>query len=302
MAFAGGACVGEEDVCVSTACARHSVLFSLPQGQEFGIIGIEMKGGLPVLVSAYQWFQRNRIYPVKAGLAVSRLLRNPDDTGQVFKVLEALRGDSLGRAHRRLLASDQGKKLLSDKPAIVRALNDRESLLGMPEGSIGRTYYDFVHAEGLSADGLIASSEEAPAVEKTSPELRWTGERLRDIHDLQHVMTGYGRDPIGELSLLSFMTTQTPGRGIDFIIFMGRQKFKKDHPEIDIAALISEGRQIGQQADWMLLTRWENRLHEPIAAVREELGFSLPEKYYAVKRDLLEAGLLETPLPSHQAA
>ena len=37
-----------------------------------------------MLASAYQWFQRNRIYPVKAGLAVSRLLRNPDDTGQVF--------------------------------------------------------------------------------------------------------------------------------------------------------------------------------------------------------------------------
>ncbi|WP_279250375.1 Coq4 family protein [Candidatus Marimicrobium litorale] len=263
---------------------------------------VTVKGGLPVLASAYQWFQRNRIYPVKAGLAVSRLLRDPDDTGQVFKVLEALRGDSLGRAHRRLLACEQGEKLLSDKPAIVRALNDRESLLGMPEGSIGRAYYDFVHAEGLSADGLIASSEEAPFVENVDVDMRWLGDRLRDIHDLQHVMTGYGRDPVGELSLLSFMTTQTPGRGIDFIIFMGRQKFKKDHPEIDINALIHEGRQIGQQADWMLLTQWENRLHEPIADVREELGFSLPQKYYAVKRDFLEAGSLETSLPSHQAA
>ena len=266
------------------------------------MIGSNSKGGLPVLASAYQWFQRNRIYPVKAGLAVSRLLRDPDDTGQVFKVLEALRGDSLGRAHRRLLACEQGKTLLREKPAIVPALNDREGLRVMPEGSVGRAYYDFVHAEGLSADGLIASSEEAPFVEDIDPDMRWLGDRLRDIHDLQHVMTGYGRDPIGELSLLSFMTTQTPGRGIDFIIFMGRQKFKKDHPEIDISALISEGRQIGQSADWMLLTRWEDRLHEPLAAVREELGFAFPEKYHAVKRDFLEGGVLDEPLPSHEAA
>jgi hypothetical protein len=36
--------------------------------------------------------------------------------------------------------------------------------------------------------------------------------------------------------------------------------------------------------------------------VREELGFFLPEKYYSVKRDVLEAGLLETPHQSDQVA
>ncbi|GIR71835.1 MAG: hypothetical protein CM15mP74_30860 [Halieaceae bacterium] len=77
----------------------------------------------------------------------------------------------------------------------------------------GRAYYDFVHAENLSADELIASSETSARKELyrgLSEEETWLADRLRDIHDLQHVMTGYGRDPVGELSLLSFMTTQTP--------------------------------------------------------------------------------------------
>ena len=47
-----------------------------------------------MLSAVGRWYQKNRIKPVKAGLAISRLLRDPDDTGQVFKILEALRGDS----------------------------------------------------------------------------------------------------------------------------------------------------------------------------------------------------------------
>jgi len=234
-----------------------------------------------MLRSIVRWYEVNRIKPIQAGLAVSRLLRDPDDTGQVFKILEALKGNSLGVALKRMRLDPRGQRLLEEQPNIVSVLNDREALLAMPEGSIGRAYYDFVHREGLSADGLIASSEEAPRFEKMGRNERWLGDRLRDIHDLQHVMTGYGRDTLGELCLLSFMTTQTPSRGIEFIIFMGRTKGQKENPDLDLKSLVREGREIGQSADWMLFTRWEDRLHEPLEKVRAELGFIPPSKYRA---------------------
>ena len=212
-----------------------------------------------MLNSFRNWYEQNRIKPIQAGLAISRLLRDPDDTGQVFKILEALRGDSLSRALRRMRNDERGQALLAEQPNIVDALNDREALAALPEGSIGRTYFDFVHAEGLSADGLVSSSHEAPRFEKIGQDQRWLGDRLRDIHDLQHVMTGYGRDTLGELCLLSFMTTQVPSRGIDFIIFVGRTKGQKEQPGLNLKELIGEGRQIGEAADWMLFTRSEDR-------------------------------------------
>ena len=55
-----------------------------------------------------RWYEQNRIKPIQAGLAISRLLRDPDDTGQVFKILEALRGNSLGRALARMRAERPG--------------------------------------------------------------------------------------------------------------------------------------------------------------------------------------------------
>ena len=230
------------------------------------------------------WFTRHRIKPITALRAVSRLLKDPDDTGQVFKIIEALKGDSIFAAVDKLKAHPDGRGMLTEKPDIKSLLNDREALAAMPEGSIGRAYYNFVHVEGLSADGLVASSEEAPRYDSLlGPDERWFADRLRDIHDLQHVMTGYGRDPIGEISLLSFMTTQVYNRGIQFIIFMGSRKFQKEHPDLDIKALIAEGKTIGERAAWMPCIRWEERLHEQLSDVRLELGFETPNRYKSIQ-------------------
>ena len=96
---------------------------------------------------------RRRVKPIVAWRAMRRLLADPDDTTQVFNIIEALKGDSLSKATKRLSASDAGRKLLQKKPDIVTKLNDRAWLLSLPAGSVGRTYYDFVHGENLSADG-----------------------------------------------------------------------------------------------------------------------------------------------------
>ena len=231
-------------------------------------------------------WRRSQVKPLLACRAMRKLLKDPDDTTQVFHIIEALKGNSLSVAVKRLKASGRGRALLKKKPNIVNKLNDREWLLSLPNGSVGRAYYDFVHAENLSADGLIASSETSfrqEIYEDLSEDEVWVADRLRDIHDLQHVMTGYGRDPVGELSLLSFMTTQTPNRGITFIVWIAKWKYLREVPEFDVRMLISEGAQIAKQAVWMLEVEWEKRLAEPIDAVRAELGFQPPSQYQRLR-------------------
>ncbi len=229
---------------------------------------------------------RQRVEPLRAWRAMRELLKNPDDTTQVFHIIEALKGDSLGAALRRLRCSEAGQALLREKPDIVERLNDREWLLSLPEGSIGRVYYDFVHGENLSADGLIASSETPSRYDiyrGLSEDEIWLADRLRDIHDLQHVMTGYGRDPVGELSLLSFMKTQTPNRGISFIVRIAQWKYLREVPQFDIRSLIKEGADIGRNAVWMVEIKWEEKLAQPLDAVRAELGFTAPQCYHRLR-------------------
>ncbi len=236
---------------------------------------------------------RHQIKPLKAIQSARRLVSDPDDTTQVFQIIEALKGDSLTGALTKLRSSDAGRELLSIRPDIVTLLNERLWLKSLPKGSVGRAYYDFVHRQNLSANELIRSSKAAPQYAGLSDEESWMASRLRDIHDLQHVMTGYGRDPVGELSLLSFMTTQTPNRGINFIIWVGKMKYRREVQEFDIRELIEEGAQIARDAQWMPGISWEKNLSEPLVDVRSELGFKPPLAYQRLRAEapqLLLAG------------
>ncbi len=219
------------------------------------------------------------VKPLQALRSVRALIANPDNTGEVFKVIEALKGGSIARAVARMEATPEGRELLRNKPDILPVLSDREALRVMPEGSVGRAYLRFVESQSLSADGLVAASEEAPRGQGNSPDERWLGNRLRDIHDLQHVVCGYGRDTLGELCLLSFMVTQTPNRGIAFIIFMARRKARQATKLFSVDACIDEGRRIGEAANWFAAVNWETRLAEPLEQLRRELGVRKPTLY-----------------------
>jgi ubiquinone biosynthesis protein COQ4 len=50
------------------------------------------------------------------------------------------------------------------------------------------------------------------------PSLAYLGKRLTQTHDFWHVLSGYNRDPVGELGMLAFTLAQTRSRGIGFIL------------------------------------------------------------------------------------
>jgi ubiquinone biosynthesis protein COQ4 len=219
------------------------------------------------------------IKPLQALHSVRALLADPANTGEVFKVIDALKGASLARAVSRLAATSQGTDLLRRKPELVPLLGNRAALRAMPDESVGRAYLDFVESRDLSADGLVAASEEAPRGMEKSADECWLANRLRDIHDLQHVMCGYGSDELGELCLLAFMVAQTPNRGISFIIYMATRKFRQEAPNIAIDDCVREGRSIGVEAKWLAAVDWEQRLIEPLAGLRQELRIGPPLLY-----------------------
>ena len=72
-----------------------------------------------------------------------------------------------------------------------------------------------MQSEKITADGLVDASEEnVPSeLESQSEELIAFGKRMRDQHDLWHVLTGYGRDTFGEDFLLAFTYAQTKNLG-----------------------------------------------------------------------------------------
>ena len=62
---------------------------------------------------------RHRIRPIRAVRSMRALIANPEATGEVFKIIEALKGGSLARAVERLRQCESGRRLLAARPCIT---------------------------------------------------------------------------------------------------------------------------------------------------------------------------------------
>ncbi|MGH1559558.1 Coq4 family protein [Caulobacter segnis] len=210
-----------------------------------------------------------------------RLLRDPDDTRQVFIVLQALRGRSGQRLFRRFQATEAGAAILEERRALLPRLQDRQALARLPKGSLGRTYLDFMATENLTADGLVDAS--ASVERDAAPEdVRLFQNRNRDMHDLTHVVTGYGRDPLGELCLLAFNHAQNGHLGVALIVLMGMTRLGKGPRGRAAQAAVIQGWRQGRAAAWLSGQDWESILAEPMETLRARLRIAAPTRYQAV--------------------
>ena len=74
-----------------------------------------------------------------------------------------------------------------------------------PPGHLAHAYCDFMEREGLTAQGLVDEFDRfAKHHEQFRDQFRWYLDRMRDVHDMLHVLTGYGRDALGEACVLAF--------------------------------------------------------------------------------------------------
>lgn len=234
---------------------------------------------------------RTRIRPREAMAALQRLLNNPDDTGQAFRVIGALSGDAGGRMYRRFRRSGKGARLLREKPQLFDALNDTARLLAMPEGSLGRAIGEYFDVEQLSAEGLAAASESAYSgadPDEVSEDEAFLMMRLRDQHDIFHVLTGYGRDVRGELAVLAFTAMQTRNPGVGFlpIYLLFRAGFRSD-----LGRLVRQGFRRGWRSNWIVDEEWERLLEQPLDELRTRFKIGAPPVYEQAR----SAGAPELP-------
>jgi ubiquinone biosynthesis protein COQ4 len=72
------------------------------------------------------------MHPIVAVRALRELFANPDDTQQVFEIIEALQGPALTRMRARLQKTVRGRQLLAEQPDLIPLLKDRDGLRALP--------------------------------------------------------------------------------------------------------------------------------------------------------------------------
>ncbi len=226
------------------------------------------------------------VRPFEALAAVLRLMRDKEATHEAFRISAALDGPVAERLYRRFAASEAGARVLAERVDLSRVLSDRPALAALPAGSLGRAYLDFTSREGLSPEGFQAEMDATgESFEGVGEDRQRFSYRLRHAHDLYHVLTGYGRDLLGELSVLAFTHAQTRAPSLLLMMAFGLVKAGREYPGLPALACLREGGRLGRAAGDLVCADWEGLLALPLEGARRQLGVGVPLRYVAIQRD-----------------
>ncbi len=227
-----------------------------------------------------------RRYPVRALAAGARWLINPVSEGgakQVPRIQLYATGPELMCAVEQIRAHPTGKRVLADRPELATTLTNLPRLAAMPAGSLGRAYYDSMSSPSVVPGYLLAGLiyRDGFLDRYDMPEdARYLLERARWLHDMFHVLTGYGTDLAGEGLLIFFQLAYREVIPLWFAAIsppgLGPMLFLRPHiGQRRWRALLRDAHARGtaaHQRQPSMSVYWEELLPRPLAEVRAELG------------------------------
>lgn len=224
-----------------------------------------------------------------------KLVDDKEDTEQVFHIIDATKGRVSHKQGWDFIRSDAGQRFIQSGEDLPALLDDHARWAECAHDSVARRYIAFMEREGLTARGLVEESHKwAPSEARPHDLTEWYCERLRDTHDLFHVLTGYGRDALGEASLLGFSYSQNHNKGLLFIAYAGAHQIKKvSGTAAPLFASVREGQRLGKAAAKIAHEDIEALMHEDIDAARERLNIGKPVIYRECLKTLAAEGNIE---------
>lgn len=195
-----------------------------------------------------------------AGRALLELLRDTGRTEQVFLLGIVLNGPFVPQLVARIAAAPGGAELLAEKPSIDSRSVDFARLRSLPPETLGGAYARYLDDNGLDPDLFQAPPGLPPAIQAIA-------QRVRQTHDIWHVLTGYAPDVPGELALQGFTFAQL---GMPSSLLIATVGTIVKAPRA--AASVLDGYRRGAAARFLPPIRFEKMWERSVDELRAELG------------------------------
>jgi ubiquinone biosynthesis protein COQ4 len=199
---------------------------------------------------------------------VLSLIRDPQQTDSVYDIEDGMKHSAaMAAATRYMMAQPEIATLAAER--YLAAAPDIPKLLECPPDSLGSAYANYIHTAGFDP-GFYRSM----LVEDDTSYLLL---RLRQTHDLWHVVTGFSTNVPGELGLKAFELAQTRRTMAGILIAGGFLKCLLQTPdELDeLLNNISRGYRMGLQAKPLLAQKWEENWDKSLNEWRSALGIKI---------------------------
>jgi ubiquinone biosynthesis protein COQ4 len=251
-----------------------------------------------VPVSADREYAGRNLKPLTALRAFRRLIADKEDTAQVFEIMRALTGRSTPNGYARLLRTPGGGEIAFQRAELAPLFSDAAWLDGFAPGTVGAAYREFMRSENLSAEGLAGESRKVEPYIDAPHVYAWYARRMRDIHDVWHVLTGYGRDALGEACVVAFSHAQTRNLGFGFIAVGAAREIEREAPGVPALKAIWEAWRHGRRAAWLPGLDYAALFAEPLETARTRLNIAPPRVYEGVPADVRTALKLRADKPA----
>jgi ubiquinone biosynthesis protein COQ4 len=201
----------------------------------------------------------------RAMKALARVVANPEQTEAVLEFTSMINGGTANHRTARFYADPRGQALYAEHRTIDSHTVDLAALAALPAGTLGHAYATF-----LSSHGLTPEVFDGPPDGITDPKVAYVIQRMRQTHDLWHVVTGCETDPAGEIALQAFTYAQVRAPGNAILASIGTLKAVRHRPGIvrDVIALY----RAGARANRLPTFPWEDHWATPLTEVRAMLG------------------------------
>jgi ubiquinone biosynthesis protein COQ4 len=220
--------------------------------------------GLPADLESLSSVQR---WKLALGL-LRKVLSDPEDTGQVLKFLSVINsGRWTQRRISRFFSDPRGQALYAEHRALDSRTIDLDALAALPEGTLGHAYARFLRSHGLTPEVFDGAP---PGF--SDPQLSYIVQRMRQTHDLWHVVTGCETDPAGEVALQAFSYSQTRAPGSAFLAVFGALRVARERHDVGVLRDVVTLFRTGKRAGWLPSFAWEDHWATPLTEVRALLG------------------------------
>ncbi len=202
----------------------------------------------------------------------------------VFRLFRPFHGPRFDAIYDRVMADETGRRILREGRSLHPVLLDFDRLRSLSTGTLGCEYARFVETNEIDLVSFAEASLRHMAREDYANDEAWTlANRLRDIHEIVHVISGYGTDLLGEMFEIAFAIREDPRpRAACFEIRTNVAIYHRHglrHAEAAIAQAFRRGRCVGLMvgADWEAMMDWQ------LDDVRAQLGIARPPSYDPIR-------------------
>lgn len=221
------------------------------------------------------------------------LIKDKEQTEHIVAIVDTLPWRGLAKQASAFLSTERGRVIFQAEPYLPDFLDDHAALRRTPKGSFGHAYCDFMEREGLSAAGMVEATSARDQDQRMFGDgVGWYIDRLRDFHDIVHILTGYGRDLLGEQCVLAYTYHQRPCPGNLFLawagIVMAKAKRKSQAP---IIRALLEARRNGKLCPRIVEQPIQELFAMPLATVREMFNVPEPRWYEKVQEVFRAEGI-----------